>query len=181
MKFIELQKDMRVSYLGGGTGILISGMVWSVSGILGLYSTKEISILTFFFGGMLIYPLGILSTRLFKRTGRHQKNNPFAYLAYESTAILFIGLFLAYSIFQVVEEWFYPVMLMFIGARYLVFQTIYGIKIFWIMGLLLTLAGMLCLIFNQPFHSGAIIGGIIEISIGIIIIVMEFKPSKAHR
>lgn len=77
MEFKELQKDMRVCYLGGGTGILVSGIVWSVSSIVAIYSTKEVSILTFFLGGLLIYPFGIISTRLFKRTSKHLKGNPF--------------------------------------------------------------------------------------------------------
>ena len=28
MKFEEAQKDMDFSYFGGGTGVLVSGMVW---------------------------------------------------------------------------------------------------------------------------------------------------------
>tara|TARA_B100001093_G_scaffold484367_1_gene517710 strand:+ start:1383 stop:1556 length:174 start_codon:yes stop_codon:yes gene_type:complete len=49
MHFKELQKDMRIAYLGGGTGIFISGMIWMISGICGMYLSKETSILIFFF------------------------------------------------------------------------------------------------------------------------------------
>jgi hypothetical protein len=173
MTFKELQKDMRVAYVGGGTGVLVSSFVWIASGIIGIYSTKETSILTFFIGGMLIYPLGIVSTKIFNRTGKHQKSNPLAFLAFESTAILFIGLFIAYSIFQIEKQWFFPVMLMIIGARYLVFQSIYGMKAYWILGILLTVSGMLCLSLNQPFYMGGIIGGIIEIIFGVLIIQLD--------
>ncbi|MFD2823407.1 DUF7010 family protein [Lacinutrix iliipiscaria] len=171
----ELQKDMRIAYVGGGTGVLVSSIVWFVSGIVAVYSTKEMSLLTFFMGGMLIYPLGMLSTKLFNRTGKHQKNNPLAFLAFESTVILFVGLFTAYSIFQIEKQWFFPIMLMIIGARYLVFQSIYGMKIYWILGILLSLSGILCLISNQPFHIGGIIGGIVEIIFGVLIIKLERK------
>ena len=179
MNFKELQKDMRVAYAGGGTGILVSSIIWFASGLVGIYSTKEISILTFFLGGMLIYPFGIFSTKLLNRTGKHRKNNPLAFLAFESTAILFIGLFLAYSIFQIEKQWFFPVMLMIIGARYLVFQSIYGMKAYWILGLLLTVSGMLCLISNQPFHFGGILGGIIELIFGVLIIRLEGKKNES--
>lgn len=178
----ELQKDMRTAYVGGGTGVLVSSIVWFVSGIVAVYSTKEMSLLTFFLGGTLIYPLGILSTKLFNRTGKHQKNNPLAFLAFESTAILFIGLFMAYWIFQIEKQWFFPIMLMIIGARYLVFQSIYGMKVYWILGIVLAVAGMLCLISDQPFHIGGILGGTVEIVFGGLIIKLELKKHKAqHR
>ena len=117
MYFNEFQKDMRIAHLGGGTGILVSGAIWLISGLSGMYLTKEISILIFFIGGMLIYPLGVLFAKFLNRTGKHQKNNPLATLATESTVILFVGLFIAYSIFQIQKLWFYPVMLMTIGVR----------------------------------------------------------------
>jgi len=178
MNFKEFQKDMRNAYLGGGTGILVSGVIWLISGLAGMYLTEETSILIFFIGGMLIYPLGVFSAKLSNRSGKHQKNNPLAKLAIESTAILFIGLFIAYSIFQIQKSWFFPVMLMIIGVRYLVFQSIYGMKVYWILGLFLIVSGMLCLISNQPFHFGGITGGIIELIFGVTVIVMERKTNE---
>ncbi|MFL1896343.1 DUF7010 family protein [Aquimarina sp. 2-A2] len=177
--FKDLQKDMRDAYVGGGTGVLASSIVWIVSGIVAVYATKEMSILTFFLGGMLIYPLGMISTKLFNRTGKHQKNNPLAFLAFESTIILFIGLFMAYAIFQIEKQWFFPVMLMIIGARYLVFQSIYGMKIYWLLGLVLTASGIICLISNQPFQIGGIVGGVVEVIFGGLIIQLDRKSNQS--
>lgn len=178
MNFEEFQKDMRVAYLGGGTSIIVSGIIWLISGLAGIYLTQTTSILIFFVGGMLIYPLGLLTAKLLKRSGKHQKNNPLAKLALESTAILFIGLFIAFSVFQIHKLWFFPIMLMIIGVRYLVFQSIYGMKIYWILGLLLIIPGMVCLITNQPFHLGGIIGGIIELIFGVLIIRQDRKANE---
>ncbi|CAI8368814.1 MAG: Uncharacterised protein [Flavobacterium sp. SCGC AAA160-P02] len=171
----EFQKDMRIAYLGGGTGILISGVIWLISGLSGLYLTKETSILIFFLGGMLIYPLGVLFAKFLDRTGKHQKDNPLATLATETTVILFVGLFIAYSIFQTQKLWFYPVMLMIIGIRYFVFQSIYGMKLYWILGLVLIIAGVFCLISNQSFYYGGITGGVIELIFGVFVILKEMK------
>ena len=178
MNFKEFQKDMRISYLGGGTGILVSGVIWLISGLSGMYLTKKTSILIFFIGGILIYPLGVFSSKLLNRSGKHQKNNPLAKLAIESTAILFIGLFIAYSIFQIQKLWFFPIMLMIIGVRYFVFQSIYGMKVYWVLGLSLIASGMFCLISNQLFHLGGIIGGIIELIFSVLVIVIERKTNK---
>jgi len=175
MNFKEFQKDMRIAYLGGGTGIFVSGLIWLISGLSGIYFSKETSILIFFIGGMLIFPLGVLFAKLLNRSGKHQNNNPLAKLAIESTAILFIGLFIAYSIFLKQKLWFFPVMLMIIGVRYFVFQSIYGMKLYWILGLFLIIPGIFCLMSNQPFHFGGIIGGIIELIFGVLVIVVERK------
>ena len=166
---------MRIAYLGGGTGILVSGVIWVIAGLSGMYLTKETSILIFFIGGMLIYPLSVLSAKLLNRTGKHQKNNPLATLANESTVILFVGLFMAYSIFQIQKRWFYPIMLMTIGIRYFVFQSIYGMKLYWILGLFLIIAGVFCLISNQSFHFSGITGGIIELIFGVLVTLKEIK------
>lgn len=155
--------------------MLISGLVWLTAGILAAYYTKQTSIIIFFFGGMLIHPLAIMALKFFNRTGKHRDDNPLAKLAMESTAILFIGLFIAYSIFQINTDWFFPIMLMMIGIRYLIFQSVYGMKVFWMLGLTLTFSGIVCLISNQPFQIPAITGGIIELIFAILIIQLERK------
>lgn len=58
MNFNEAQKDMRDAYLSGGSGILISSIVWITAGIFAIYTTKQISFMVFFIGGMLIHPAG---------------------------------------------------------------------------------------------------------------------------
>ena len=67
---------------------------------------------------------------------------------------------------------------MIIGVRYLVFQSIYGMKVYWILGLFLIASGMLCLISEQSFHFSGITGGIIELIFGVVVIVMERKANE---
>lgn len=176
MDIEKSQQDMKWSYLGGGTGALVSGLVWLTTGLLANYASQLTSILVFFFGGMLIHPLGLLLAKLFKRPGKHQQNNPLAKLAMESTAMLFVGLFMAYIVFQIKPVWFFPTMSMMIGLRYLIFQSLYGMKLYWLFGLLLIIAGMICVITNQAFQIAAIAGGLIELLFALIIIQSERNP-----
>lgn len=124
---------------------------------------------------MLIHPLGILISKLFKRSGQHQKDNPLVKLAMESTILLFLGLFIAYTIFQIQSDWFFSIMLMIIGVRYLLFQSIYGMKVYWLFGGVLMLSGVACLVLNQPFQVPAIIGGAVELIFGFFIIQLDRK------
>lgn len=174
MKFETAQKDMNYSYFGGATGVFASGLVWCVAGLIALFYSNQTSMLSLFVGGMFIHPLGMLLSKMLKRSGKHNPENPLGKLALESTFILFVGLFLAFSVAQVKIEWFYPIMLLAIGVRYLMFNSLYGTRVYWLLGAFLMLSGALCIALNGNFIIGAFIGGVAEIIFSIIIL----KQSK---
>jgi len=173
MTFLEAQEDMRKSYYGGAPGAFTSGLVWLIAGSIALLGTQQISVLVFFIGGMFIHPIGILLSKLLKRSGKHQKENPLSSLALESTFLLFIGLFIAYLTLQINPNWFFSIMILIIGGRYLVFNSIYGMRIYWIFGATLIIAGFLGLVCNAPFYLIGLVGGIIEILFSGIILYLE--------
>ncbi len=173
MRFEAAQQDMNFSYYGGGTGVLVSGIVWCTAGFVALLNSSQSSMLTLFIGGMFIFPMSMLLSKALKRSGNHKDINPLGKLALESTVILFVGLFLAFSVAKLKVEWFYPIMLLTIGVRYLVFNTLYGLKVYWVLGAVLMLSGMLCIILDAEFMLGAFIGGVTEIIFASVI----FKQS----
>lgn len=123
----------------------------------------------------MIHPLGIMLSKLCKRSGKHKKENSLSILALESTVILFVGLFIAYSVFQFRQIWFYPIMLMIIGGRYFIFSSIYGSRIFWLLGFLLSITGVVFILSAYPFYYGALVGGIIETIFAIVITRKELN------
>ena len=163
MNFVDAQKNMRDAYVGGGPGMLVSGIVWLVASLVGLFVGVQAAVLTLFFGGMLIFPGGQQLAKLFGRAGTHEQGNPLAPLALEGAFLLFIGLFIAYVMVNIEASFSFPIMLLIIGGRYLTFQTIYGMRLYWIIGGLLAVSGGLCLAFNAPFAWGGFIGGAIII------------------
>jgi hypothetical protein len=175
MTLLEAQKDMRTSYYGGAPGAFVSGIVWITAGITSIISTEKISVIIFFFGGMLIYPLGMLFSKVLKRSGKHKKENPLSNLALESTFLLFIGLFIAYSILQIHSNWFFSIMILIIGARYLIFSSVYGMKIYWFFGATLIFTGILGILFSKNFYLIGIVGGMIEVIFSFIIMHLDKK------
>lgn len=175
MEFKESQEDMNISYYGGATGVLASGIIWCIAGLVGSVYSITASMVALFIGGMFIFPLSVLLSKGLKRTGKHAHNNALRHLAIESLGILFVGLFIAFSVAQFNTKLFYPIMLLIIGARYLIFQTLYGLKVYWFLGASLILAGFLSAILNFAFIYGAFIGGVIEILFSLVI----FRQSKA--
>jgi hypothetical protein len=87
---------MNFSYFGGGTGVLVSGIIWCIAGITAMLYSNQSSMLVLFFGGMFIHPLALFFSKVLKRSGKHQQSNPLGKLALESTIILFVGLFFSF-------------------------------------------------------------------------------------
>ena len=170
MNIGEAQENMRFSYFGGGVGVLVSGLVWCVAGVVAVFYTNQLSMKALFIGGMFIHPLAVLLTKALKRPGNHDTKNPLGILAGESTVILFVGLFIAFYVANLQVQWFYPIMLMTIGVRYLMFQTLFGNKLYWLLGLVLILEGVFCILQDVRFIMGAFIGGITEILFSFVIL-----------
>lgn len=169
MEFKAAQQDMRTGYFGGAPGMLVSGLVWLLAAVVGLLVSQQASVLTLFVGGMAIYPLGSVLAKLLGRSGTHTPGNPLLPLALETTILLFIGLFLAFAMWQINNQYFYPVMLLIIGGRYLMFSSLYGMRSYWVIGGLLAGSGAACFVLDAEFIVGAFVGGAIEV-LGAVVI-----------
>ncbi len=163
MQFLLAQKDMRMSYASGAAGLFFSGIIWITAAFVASLVSIDKGVLTLFIGGMFIHPLSILLVKLFKCTGKHDKDNPLGQLAIESIFLLFIGIFIAFITFNIQSYLFFPIMLMVIGGRYLIFSTLYGLRVYWLIGGSLVILGGIVSYSIIPSIFGALIGGIIEI------------------
>jgi hypothetical protein len=166
---------MNASYVGGATGVFASGLIWMITGFIGITISNTASMLALFIGGALIFPLSVFFSMLMSASGRHSTENALKHLALETLPVLFGGLLIAFYVAEYRVELFFPIMLLTIGARYFAFQTLYAHKEYWILGALLMVAGTLCAIADAPFIVGAFAGGVLEIVFSIVLL----RRSKA--
>lgn len=160
----EAQRDMRHAYVNGGVGILVSGLVWVVAGLVTYNVRLPAGMVALFIGGVFIHPLSLLLARKFFRRGRPRAHNPMEMLALQSTAFLIIGLVVAYLVRDTYGEWFFAIALLTVGGRYLVFQTVYGMRVFMVLGGLLMATGCVAILWPAfPPFAVALVGGAIEI------------------
>jgi hypothetical protein len=157
------QDDMRHGYLCGAPGVLASGLVWLIAGIVAAAGSEKTAVITLLIGGVAIHPIGVAITRLFGHPGAHSRGNPMARLAGESTIWLIAGCAIAYGMYVLRIEWFFPTMLLVIGGRYLTFQTIYGLRTYWACGALLVTSGLVLALARSPAVVGAFTGATIEL------------------
>lgn len=135
----QAQADMRSAYCGGAAGMLASSIAWLCAAIATIQASPQQAVWVLFIGGMLIHPVGVMIAKLLGRSGNHAKDNPLASLAWASTLWLIFSLPLAYAVSLLRVEWFFPAMMLVIGGRFLVFSSLFGMRIYWVCGL--TLAG----------------------------------------
>ncbi len=137
----QAQADMRHGYFSGAAGILASALAWTAAAATAALVSPQKAIWVLLAGGSLIHPVGLLICRLLGAPGRHAKGNPLGLLAGASTFWLIFCLPPAYGLGLQQPAWFFAAMLLVIGGRYLVFGTIYGLRLYWALGLALAGAG----------------------------------------
>jgi len=173
------QQDMRDAYLGGASGMFVSGCVWAVAGVVCLWHTPQAAIWALYVGGVLIHPLSGLLVRALGRSGRHVPGNPLGMLAFATTIWMILMLALAYGIALWRIELFFPAVLCVIGGRYLTFATLFGTKVFWVCGAVLALAGYGLAKMGAAPAAGAFAGAVIEIVFSVIILAGARRGSRA--
>ena len=179
MNIENAQQGMRDAYLNGWPGVTVSGVVWLIAAAACLQMGTVAGIFTLFFGGMAIFPLSLVVCKALGRSGAHHKDNPLGPLALETTALLFGGLVIAFGVSQVNPHLFFPVMLITIGCRYLMFQTLYGLKQYWLLGALLALSGTALVFLPTEPVWAALTGGVIEVVLGAWFLRASWRQSEA--
>jgi hypothetical protein len=139
----EAQADLRRAYVGGGPGVFVSSLVWLSAALVERSRGIELAFAVLFFGGMLIFPLSSLLARQVFRRQAEAKGNPLGKTALESTIAMIGGLFAAWLFLPFKPDYVFPLAAIAVGTHYAVFKTIYGDRLFWLLGGLITVAGFL--------------------------------------
>lgn len=173
MSVSEAQVDMRQGYCSGGAGVLASALAWSAAAGIAISGSADKAVWALLIGGMLIHPVGVLICKLLGARGTHTKGNPFAQLAGASTFWLIFCLPLAYALGLQHPGWFFAAMLLVIGGRYLVFATLYGMRLYWALGLVLAAAGFALGYLAAPARVAAVTGAALETIFAAIFLIQH--------
>lgn len=172
MQIAAAQSDMSRAHVHGAPGVFVSGAVWLIAGVLWDRQDVVAGFYALFVGGMLIFPVSLLISRAVFRSPRTTAGNPLERLALESTFILFSGILLAYCFLRTAPELAFPAMAVSIGVRYLIFRTIYGSPVYWVLGGALAIVGALTAlaVVALPVNLALIVGAIEVVMSGAILL-----------
>ena len=175
--FDQAQADMRKGYADGSVGIIVSGLMWLISAVICYQHSAKQAVWALLIGGMFIYPVGVLLSKVVGISGTHTKGNLLANLAMEGTIFMIMCLPLAFGLSLQHSEWFFQGMLLIIGGRYLTFASIYGIRFYWVLGAALGIAAYLLFFLIATSFVSVLTGSLIEISFGLFLFVSFRKQN----
>ena len=171
----RLQSQMRREHYDGAPGVLTSAIVWlSASGVCFLVGTLQ-GVWTLLIGGAMIHPISSLLTRVWVRPDAVASPNPLNQLAGASTVWLIACCIMAYGLYHLRSELFFPAMMVTIGCRYAVFATIFGLAVYWVLGLGLMIGAVLSFFLWLSPPIAALVGGLVELAFAFVL----FRGAKA--
>lgn len=157
------RRDLSQAYAGGAPGVLVSGLVWLITGIVWQHHGINAAFAALFFGGMAIHPLGVLIERIAFRAPKTTIGKPLETLAIEATIPLFVGVMIAWVMLVRAPDLAIPTFAAIVGARYFLFRTMYGEIAYWVLGAaILLFAGLALFGLALPLNLGFLVG-IIEL------------------
>jgi hypothetical protein len=157
----DAQREVRAVYVGGFWGQLVSSVIWLVSAGLGAWVTPRASILTVVIGGFFIYPLTQLLLRLSGGRASVSRENSFNSLGMQVAFVLPFSMLLLVPVGLYNLNWFFPALMVLLGAHYLPFATLYGMRMFLFLGGILIVTGVvIARYFSGTFSLGAWITGL---------------------
>ena len=162
MNIRDAQREVRSVYIGGFGGQLVSSVIWLASAALGTWVTPKASILAAVIGGFFIFPLTQMLLHLSGRPASVSKENQFHYLGMQVALVLPFSMLLLVPVGRYNLNLFFPALMVLLGAHYLPFATLYGMRVFLLLAGILMAAGIVVAhYFSGTFSLGAWIGGLV--------------------
>ena len=169
MNIAEAQRDIRRAYTGGGPGLIFSAVVWLAAALAQTSHGTAFAFGLLFIGGMAIFPAGLALSRLVFRRAAETKGNPLGITALESTICMIGGLIAAWLMLPLKPAWVFPLAAIAVGTHFAVFKTVYGDRLFWVLGAALTGIGCYAIFAGPlPFGVGFVVAAT-EAVFGIIL------------
>ena len=161
MDIQDAQRESRSVYIGGFWGQLVSSVIWLVSATLGTWVSPKASILTVVIGGFFIFALTQMLLRLSGRRASLGRENSFHSLGMQVAFVLPFSMLLLVPVGQLRLNWFFPALMILLGAHYLPFATLYGMRMFlFLAGILIVMGVVIALWFSRTFSLGAWVAGL---------------------
>lgn len=182
MDIVAAQRQVRTTFVGGFFGQLISAVIWLAAAALGTWRSPRASIRAAVIGGFFIFPLTKLMLRLAGRPSALPRDNPLNFLGMQVALVLPFSMLLLIPVGLFRLNWFFPALLILVGAHYLPFVFLYGMRLFAVLAGAMLAAGILIAMYASfSFSLGAWAGGGLLLLFSILgrASVREAQPRRA--
>lgn len=129
MTIADAQKEIRYRYAGGFYGQLVSAAVWIASAALAELTSTRAAIACLVLGGFFIFPITELLVRANKGPSLSEGNG-LRWLGMQVAFVLPLSMPLLLPVTRYNPVLFYPAMMVLVGAHYVPFVFLYGMRAF---------------------------------------------------
>jgi MFS family permease len=152
----EAQREIRTRFVGGFYGQLVSGTVWLTSAALAGWRGPRAAIIMLVVGGFFIFPVTELLIRAIGERAAVTSANALRSLGMQIAFVLPLSMPLLVPVGLYRLNWFYPAMMILLGAHYLPFVFLYGMRMFAVLAVFLLGGGtLIAMYFSASFSTGA--------------------------
>jgi len=162
MNIVDAQRENRIRFSGGFYGQAVSGLLWLVSASFASWGSPRTAITAVVAGGFFIFPITELLVRTIGSRLKLDRRNSLPHLGMQVAFVLpfSMPLLLPVSLYQL--NWFYPALMILLGAHYLPFVFLYGMRMFAVLAAALLGGGIIIAMYLQSsFSIGAWYTGIV--------------------
>lgn len=162
MNIEDAQQEIRSVYVGGFPGAIVSGLIWAIAATIASPGFLIV-------GGVFIFPLTQLALRIGGRPASLRSENSLRWLAMQIAFTIPLTIPLALVVYLHKHEWFFPAMLVIVGAHYLPFVFLYGMRIYAVIAGVMVGSGLGIAMYvpRASFALGGWVGATIEIAFGV--------------
>jgi hypothetical protein len=179
----DAQLEIRTRFVGEFYGQLVSATLWLTSAALAVWRGPRASITMLVLGGFLIFPATELLIRAIGERAPLSSANALRSLGMQIAFVLPLSMPLLLPVGLYRLNWFYPAMMILLGAHYLPFVFLYGMRMFAVLAALLVGGGtLIAMYFSASFSIGAWYTGTILLvfaELGRMIVNHEYR-ANAH-
>jgi hypothetical protein len=156
---LEAQCQVRQVYRGGVIGHLVAGTLWLIAASIATWGTPGAAIATLCVGGVFIFPVTTLVLSRLGGPAALPATNPFRALGTQVAFVLPLSMPVLLTMSRAHADRFFPAMLILVGAHYLPFVTLYGMRSFLALAVVLVTVGVSLLFTGLGgFTAGAWLG-----------------------
>lgn len=179
MHVADAQREVRLTFMGGFPGQLVSGLIWLASAALATWGTPRNAFLVLAVGGAFIFPLTQLLLRAMGRRASLDPANPLGALAMQIAFTIPLSLPLIGAAMLHRLNWFYPAFLIVVGAHYLPFVFLYGMWTFALLAALMIVGGVwIGMTMPDCLTTGGWYGGGLLLAFGVLGLIVSRNEAR---
>lgn len=126
MALTEAQADLRRAHVGGGAGVMVSGLAWLVAAIVFFAAGPRAAFYALFVSGLLIAPVAELANRLAFKAPPSGAGKRLERIAVATVPVLLAGFYFGWLKLDAEPFAAIPIVAIGVGVRYLLFPVMYG-------------------------------------------------------